>query len=450
MPMQHRSSSLWMWGVAAFLLLAVFDGALRKWVMPSQSLALYVLKDVLLVGGYALYALEKPPFQLPRPLKKTWFPVLLGVYIYVVCLQAFNFTQPNFAVRILGLKAHLASLPLLVLLPALLARLRQKRIEQLLFGFMAFVALPVMLLGIYQFFQPPTAWINRYVAEGVNVATVSGNPRVTGTFSYIAGMTAFMLFNTLLGFGVLIGGMMTGRRWVMWGGGIFLGLCIVVLPLSGSRAPLYFSTILIAGVSLLVSQRRGGGTSVLLGLALASGVVVLVFTQTNLDEGWAALEERIETTDDEEGRIKGIISGPITGIEKAGLFGYGVGTLHQAAPRLASGSPSAWGVTYVENTVERIILELGALGWFVLVVLKCVIAWMAYQALRRARSVFEFAVSTVALGKGIMHILFPVVFFVTTNITYWVAVGLLLYVWSSQQLREAPRGNPEQRARAAA
>lgn len=434
-----RKNSLWVWGLAVFFLLAVVDGALRKWVMPSQSLVLFLLKDVVLAGSFALFALTHSPFQLPRPMKKTWLPLLLGLYIYVVLLQAFNFTQPNLMVRVLGLKAHLAYLPLLVLLPALLACLRRWTPEQLLLGYMGGVAAPVMLLGIYQFSQPPTAWINQYVAETESIASASGRPRITGTFSYIAGMTSFMLFNILLGFGVTVGGLMGERRRMTWFGAGFLTLSLIVMPMSGSRSPLYFSVLLIAGVSVLLLRRRGGGTALLGGLALVAGGMLLVTTQTNLDEGWTALQERIETTSDEERRVEGILEGPFEGIRQAGLLGYGVGSLHQAAPRLVPGSYSAsdWvPVGYVENGVMRIIYELGALGWLALLALKCTIAWMAYQALNRARTTFEFAVAILALGKGVMHILFPVVFVVTTGITYWTAVGLLIYVWSCQQLRE--------------
>lgn len=436
--MRSRSST-WVWGLGVFFLLAVFDGALRKWVMPSQSLLVFILKDVVLAGVFGLYALNRSPFQFPRPLQNTWFPLLLAGYVYVVLLQAFNFTQPNLAVRVLGVKAHLAYLPLLVLLPAFLAQLRRWSPMQLLFGYMGLVALPVLLLGIYQFFQPPTAWINRYVADTENIAGVAGHPRITGTFSYIGGMTAFMLFNTLLGFGALIGGLMTRRRWIAWAGAAFLGLCIVVMPMTGSRGPVYFSVLLIGGVSVLLLQRRGGGSSVLIGLVLALGFSLLLLTQTDVVEGWVALQDRIETTTDEESRIRGMLLGPINGIDRAGFFGYGVGSLHQAGPRLVPGASSAsqWvPVGYVENSVMRIIFELGALGWIVLLVLKCKIAWMAYQTLRRARSAFEYTVAVLSLGKGLHHILIPVVFNVTTGIIYWTAVGLMLYVWSYQELRE--------------
>jgi hypothetical protein len=303
---------------------------------------------------------------------------------------------------------------------------------------MGLIAVPVMVLGIYQFFQSPNAWINRYVSDTANVVGISGHPRITGTFSYIAGMARFMLFNTLLGFGVLVGGLMTKRRLLVWGAAVFLGLCLIVLPMPGSRGPVYFSGLLIAGISVLLIRRKGGGSSVLLAVLLAAFVAGGIVVQTNVEEGWMTLQSRIETVDDQEERLENVLTGPIKGIMQAGLFGYGVGSLHQASPRLVPGSSSAsdWvPVGYVENGVMRIIYELGAIGWLFLLALKVTIAWMAYQAFQRAQSVFEYAVSILALGLGVFHVIFPVVFFVTTTVTYWTGVGLLIYVWSCQELR---------------
>jgi hypothetical protein len=434
----ERRNSLWVWALAGFLLLAVVDGALRKWAMPGQSTVLLVLKDGVLIASLGLYAVNRSPLRLPRPIEGTWLPLLVGLYGYVVLLQAFNFTQPNLAVRLLGIKAHLGYLPLLVLAPAFLSRLHRWSPEQLLIGYMGLVALPVMLLGIYQFFQPTTAWINRYVGGTESVVGIAGHPRITGTFSYIAGMTAFMFFNTMLGVGMLVGGIMTRRRWIVWGGAVFVGLCIIVLPMAGSRGPVYFSGLMTVGVGVVLIRRRGGGSSILLGLVLALGIAGLVATQTNVGEGWQVLQSRVEKVDDTEGRIEGILMGPFEGIKQAGVVGYGVGSLHQGAPRLVPGadSNSSWvPAGYVENGVMRIIFELGAIGWFVLLGLKITIAWMAYQALMRARSVFEFAVAVPALSKGVLHVVFPVVFNVTSAVTYWTVVGLLLYVWSCQELR---------------
>jgi hypothetical protein len=435
-----RKHSLWVWGLALFFFLAVFDGALRKWVMPSQSLALFLLKDIVLAGTFAFFMLNYSPTRLPNPVDNTILPLLLSIYIYIVLLQTFNLAQPNVAVRVLGLKSHLAYLPLVVMLPVVLSKLKRWKPEHLVLGYMGLVAVPVMLVGIYQFSQPATSWVNQYVAATDYVATVGGRPRVTGTFSYIAGMTSFMLFNTLLGFGIVVGGLMNRRHRLTLFGVVFLALCLVVLPMSGSRGPVYFAVLLIGAISTLLLVRRRGGRVVLIGMLLAATVAGFVLTQTNLGEGWTALQERIETTDDEERRIEGMILGPIWGIEHAGFFGYGVGSLHQAAPRLVPGASSAssWvPAGYVENATMRLIYELGSLGWLILVTLKIYVVWMGFRVLQRAVSPFEFVVATTSLGEGLQHVLGPVVFVTTTGIIYWSVVGLLIFTWSYQETREA-------------
>ena len=122
----------WKWCVGLFFLLVIVDGALRKWVLPGQSAALFVLKDVVLWAGFGLYALRRSPLELPRPLRGTGVPLLLGGYIFVVLLQAFNPRLPGLAVSALGLKAHLAFLPLVVLMPALIVDVTEKQATRFL------------------------------------------------------------------------------------------------------------------------------------------------------------------------------------------------------------------------------------------------------------------------------------------------------------------------------
>ena len=122
----------WKWLTGLFFLLVIVDGALRKWLLPGQSALLFVLKDAVLWGGFILYALRRSPTELPRPLRNTWVPILLAGYIYVVLLQAFNPRLPNLTVSLLGLKAHLAFVPLVVLLPAMIAEATEKQVVRVL------------------------------------------------------------------------------------------------------------------------------------------------------------------------------------------------------------------------------------------------------------------------------------------------------------------------------
>ncbi|WP_219846628.1 hypothetical protein [Salinibacter sp. 10B] len=303
---------------------------------------------------------------------------------------------------------------------------------------MGLVALPVMLLGIYQFFQPTSSWVNQYVADTANISTVAGRPRITGTFAYMNGMSAFMIFNTILGFAVAVAGFLTKRRLLTWGGAIFFGVCLVVLPMIGSRGPVLILGILIAGIGLLLLGQKRGGTALVLSVILVGGLVFGITAQTNLDEGWMALQDRVETAhDDPSKRTINTLLGPLNGLKRAGILGYGVGTFHQGAPRLVSGNQGRSWIPggYVENGVMRLVLELGGIGWLVLFGLKCFVAWMAYQVFRAANSAFEVVVGIVGVGKGITHILLPVIFTNMAAITYWTVVGFVIYTWSYQQVR---------------
>jgi len=432
---------LWKWLVGLFFLLLLVDGALRKWVFPSQAALLFVLKDVVLWGGFGAYALWRSPTELPRPLRRTWLPLLLGAYVFVVLLQAFNLRQPAFIVSAIGLKAHLAYLPLVVLLPAWIAETSERRMMRLLWRYALCVFLPIVGLGLYQFTQPPTAWINQYVREMQAVATITkGVPRITGTFSYIGSFTAYLAANASLSGGVLFAGLRWRRRSLILLGSTLLIASLVILPMTGSRGPV----LIVAGgfiILLLIARFEGRARLRFLGVAALLTVMVVqgVVVGGIAEQGWEALAQRTERAGEGEAqdRIVGLMLGPISGLERAGLFGYGVGTSHQAAPRFVSGSVGhAWLPDgYVENGIVRIITELGVLGWLVLVSLKLFLLYLAYQTVRRSRSPLELIVGSTAFCYLLPRLAFPVVFNVVSNAFYWGSAGAMLGVWSIQQLR---------------
>src|SRR5580704_11720836 len=53
----NESSPFWQKAVKAALVLVVFEGAIRKWILPGSSDLVYFLKDIVLLLGYASYFL---------------------------------------------------------------------------------------------------------------------------------------------------------------------------------------------------------------------------------------------------------------------------------------------------------------------------------------------------------------------------------------------------------
>jgi hypothetical protein len=425
---------LWKQLVALSLLLVVVDGALRKWVLPGQSLVLFVLKDVVLWGGYVAYASKRNPFELPRPLRSTWVPSLLGAYIFVVLLQAFNPRQPALVVAALGLKYHLAFLPLVVMIPALVAKITERTFIRWLWRYSLFIYLPILILGIYQFFQPSTAWINQYIGESGHVAGVGGHPRITATFSYIGSFTPYLSLNAFLSVSILLAGLRWKQKRLRILGAI---LCIgtaVVLPMTGSRSMVAIPAIVL--VVLFLFMKTKGQWVQLLGVVGLTLVVLGSFGGGWVLKGWTALGERVEETGTEEaeGRIVNVFMTPVEGAEMAGLIGYGVGTNQKPAPRLTSRSD--WPGRYSGDRADlRLVMELGLLGWLVLLALNCALVYVALQALRASKSPMEFIVGATAFCVLFSNLVLPVAFNVVDNALHWTSAGAVIGVWSLQRIR---------------
>jgi hypothetical protein len=208
----------------------------------------------------------------------------------------------------------------------------------------------------------------------------------------------------------------------------------IILPMPGSRAPV----ILVLGslfLLFLVTRFRGRlrliGGAVLLALVLIQGV-----GGSGLLEGWDLLAERTVQTGEEEAksRILRLFQAPIIGIERVGIVGYGVGTNHQAAPALVSGS---WeGFLGVDQPALRVIAEIGIWGWLVLMALKGALLYIAYRAVRRSHTPVELIIGATAFCMLLNQLIIPVVFNVVASALYWGSVGAVLGVWSMQEVRE--------------
>jgi hypothetical protein len=339
-------------------------------------------------------------------------------------------------VSAIGVKAHLAYLPLLILLPPIIAQVTEEKVIKFTWGYALFIYIPILALCVYQFFQPATAWVNQYVREMATVAKVQEYVRVTGTFSYIGSLTPYLKFNGYLGAAILLSGVQWRERRLTVLGGVMLAGTAIVLPMAGGRGPML---LVIGGVValFLIVRSQGGTRFKILGATLLVAVFFVQGAGENaLLEGWDALIERTERagTEKAESRTVGLLLAPIEQAEEAGLLGYGVGTNHQAATRFVS--ESGWaGRLKVDNGVQRIIMELGLLGWGVLMALKTALLYIAYRAVRRSQRPVELIISGAAFGMLLSNILLPVVFRLVTSALYWGSAGAVLGIWSLQEVR---------------
>jgi len=423
-------------GVLLFLALVLADGAVRKWLLPEFEQLVYIAKDVLLLGMLTWYGMSRG-LRLPAGLSGSTLATLLSLYIAVAALQAFNPALPSLALGVLGLKAHVLYIALMLLVPAAfrdvddLARtLRYALVPMIL----------VLALGAVQFYLPPDHPLNRYARGSQDIATFGlvGSVRVTSTFSYVSGMTVFVFFAFCLGLALLAAG-----RWRLRENKLACACivaAVVVAPMTGARWFYYMVTLCLP--VFLYGMIR----SEMLQTKYAIRLVVLSFLTATAISFWSlsaleSLQHRRESTGDAPARVEGLLLDPAKFSLEAGVLGFGSGATHQAALALVPGGHDfSWLPTAAfENEPGRIMLELGIVGFVVAFALRIYLCRLAWLAMVRGGTRNERTLAVAALIFFIAHVPSPIVFNVTGGALYWLFAGILTTILRDQHLRRGAR-----------
>jgi hypothetical protein len=415
----------WRQAVQLGLVLLIFEGAVRKWVFPGAQDLIYFAKDVLFLGAYAGFLKERGWQRYRTPsLPALYGALALGVLFGL--LQVFNPNLPNLLVGVLGFKAYFFYVPLLFILPAVFptdAALTQALRRYLL------LAIPVCLLGVAQFFSPASSRLNTYArsAEDFDVVTFgsSTHVRVTATFSFISGFTAY-----LLAMSILLLAWLAATRWRFRGNKQILaalGLVLLAMLMTGSRGPLLSFTLILPLYWLLaiVRERQSGAIF----LRLVAGMIVIGVLVSQLGgEAVSAFRGRaFGTTENVVERMLVPVQAPFHVLPEVGLAGLGIGATHQAAMSLAGGKPFFWlrGLA-VEVESGRVMIELGPLGFLLVFFSRLYLVFFAFQQIQKLRMPFHRSLATACCLFFLTQLVGNVVFDVTVGVYYWAFAGLLM------------------------
>jgi hypothetical protein len=421
------------WRIAPMIVLviAVFEGAFRKWIVPDAGQWIYLAKDVILLGACIGFW---GPGVLGRGRLSGWHRVNGGVAALglLAVLELMNPWLPNLLVGLFGIKAYLMYVPLMYMIPACfedVARVRRFWNRYLM------LALIPLILGVVQFALPPSHVLNRYAwedkrAPGVGVAGFGGTekPRITGTFSYITGYTSYLTLICLVA--VSLGMTEKGKRSRLMLYGV-LTLIVANLLMTGSRGPFLMLGAAVPMFFALAWRFRGVGGRRVVVMAGVGLPLVALLTSSLFPEAQGAFVERVQGTDDLSRRLAGMLSGPVSALDEAGLFGYGIGSTHQARRFLMPGEISDRLPPPAENEWERIILEVGPLGFALVLLTRVLVAlqlWVAYRASQGSE--LRTYVAT-ALVFSLISIPTNLVFNHTASAFYWFMAGFGLIRRSS-------------------
>lgn len=415
----------WRRAVKCVFVLVLFEGALRKWFLPSASELIYFAKDAILAGAYLGFFCER------RPSLSAQFPSLpIGLYMLCCLGVAACAFHPNIGsplAALLGLKNYLFYVPLMVVVPHLF-RNTEEAVRQL--SAYALIGIPICLLGLLQFRSDAFSVVNTYsqgITEyGATTFGTSSQVRITGTFSYLTGHTVFVCFFSALSLALLAVPMAPFR---------YVHLC-VSLPLlfanalmGGSRAALAVQSLTVFGFMIssgVAPSRQLRRAFLLVVAAVCVGALGVWFLFRDAAE--ASVKRWQEAGDTFYDRTAGYtVSSLSHAWEDAGIVGYGIGT---ASPSVAAlrrvlslGSPNEMPLMY-DNEPGQVLGELGGIGflfWFTLRVATLAAVWQSYMFVRDSR-VKALVLATLLVCAP--YVIMSVVLNHVAGVFMWGAIGI--------------------------
>ena len=391
--------------VWTYLVLLLFEGALRKWIVPQLSDPLLIIRDPVVIASYLL-ALRARVFPRNLFMLALGIIALLSWLVSVLVLLPYLPPKMILLVTLYGLRSNFLHLPLIFVIANVFNVDDVKRM-----GWWILASLiPMALLMAAQFRAAPDSFINRTVGlgEGEQITAGGGKIRPPATFSFVSG--AIFYLGTAAAF--LVHGIIsrqTYRNWLLISSGFAL---VVAVAISGSRSAVASVGLVVLSLLVILLLRPEAvnrfGRSLLLVVVLSWGISHLPIFK----EGLGLLSERFtEAAQATDTSIAGgLLSRTYTGFvegfrvfDRLPLFGFGLGIGTNVGAKFVTGQA---GFLLAEGEWARVLLESGPiLGLLFLcwrTVLTIRLGWLSLRALGYGETlpIILFSASFVALLNG--------------------------------------------------
>jgi len=290
----------------------------------------------------------------------------------------------------------------------------------------AWIAVPILVLGIAQFNSPPDAFINRYAwstSSSLDIAQFGENKaRITGTFSYISPYTAYLQFMFLVAFTLLILSESVRARLVM---SVIVSLVLINIGMSGSRAPLVI-TLLVAipffNRYRYILKRSLGGWSFVQTIVL---IASLIFLAGNV---FKLVSERDKASGDTDERIWGAFYTPLVTFNSIGIIGSGIGSTFLGVREIGEKEQAE----FDEVNSDRLGLEMGTFGYIFLLCFKFLFLIDNWKLYRVATDPHLRIWSLMTLCNQVSYLWSIPVYNMVASAFYFGSIGLYIYLRNEQ------------------
>ncbi len=417
----------WELTVKIVMVLLVYEGALRKWVLPSLQAEVYIAKDILVVMALLGFIWKNKRTEINIP---GLIPVKLLIYISTVFFGflIFNTNSPNIFLSILGFKNYV--LYFVIFFLAYNMYDNRPRLYRDLVRY-CYLVTPAVLVSYLQFVLPPTHWLNAYVEQQEGVESITsqfgdlGLARTAGTFSYLSGNTTFLMAMFLLSLSLLLGDRFRLKTNVFMYG--FLVATIGATFTTGSRfgtAAMILGGVFIVGLAVF----RGRISIDVFIRFLVGSFFVFAAIAIVAREQIEALLYRVSSAGDSASRFTAPITELEIALQSTHAMGTGLASTHGGMVLIAVGRDAdySWldGIA-VELETAKIMLEAGPVGFILSYGLRLLVVGFAIRFALKMKNPFDSALLSALVVWFTIHLYLFIVNNPPAALYYYFGLGLM-------------------------
>lgn len=365
-----------------YFLLLIFEGALRKWILPELSAPLLLVRDPV-----AVWIIIEAYRKNKWPQRWTAAMGILTCALLCLCVLQVVVGDNSWIAAVYGLRSYLLPFPVAFIMGENLTAEDLRK-----FGLCTiWLLLPLTALEVAQYLASPDSFLNRGASEGGSQIVYTGDHvRASATFSFVAGPTAYVPLAAAF---VLYGLMHEkfAKKKLLW---VAVGALILSVPVIGARTVAFE---LVGAVGCAAIAALLGGTQ-LAKLAKVVLPVVAVFFLISLlpvfSQASISFSQRLQEANATEGggstrrvlekRTLAPVQNQLEAADFAGNpIGKGMGRGAAAVSKLTTGE-----VTFLtgEGEFGRALTELGPFPGLGFMLFRLFLALMFLkQALEEAR-----------------------------------------------------------------
>lgn len=351
-----------------YIFLLIFEGALRKWFLPSLATPLLLVRDPIAIW-LTIVGLQKGWI-------KSGYAKVMMIVASISFFMAIAVGHHNLFVALFGWRIYFFHFPIIFVMGKVLTRNDLLKIGK----FILLISIPMTVLIFMQFNSPQTAWVNMGVGgEGTaGFAGALGYMRPPGTFSFTSG---YVMYQAVVGCYLLYYLLMNNTlpkeyqfsKLILL---ILAGCYLLSIPTSISRTH-FFQTGVFLIFLFIAAMRKNKLKGKFLKFAILTIFAGVVLYFTGL--GGTSIEAfiaRFDSASEIEGGVEGTLGDRYVGgllgsliNFKIPVFGYGIGLGTNVGAKIMGGNMYSFGFN-AENEWSRIIGECGMLLGLIIIFIR--------------------------------------------------------------------------------